>query len=232
MKNNYHVLASFLVILICIFIACVPEATIPAPTESIKIDFSANPCEGQAPQQVNFTAITNNDIDSYYWDFGDGKNSSEKNPVHIYDNAGLYTVILVVDGVNGIGVEKKVDYIAVTKTADDPVNECIDWRDAGLYIGEIKTVAGVIKDAYYASNINSRPTFLNFNLPYKGYFTCVIWGSDRAKFVNMFHAAPESYLLKKHVEVTGLIEEYPEGSGVPEMILKEPSQVAIVEVSE
>ena len=141
----------------------------------------------------------------------------------------------MVDGEYGIDVEKKIDYIVTTLDESnelketESVAEIVDWRDAGDYIGEYKTVEGIIKDAYYALNTSSKPTFLNFNIPYENYFTCVIWGSDRHKFVNEFHSSPESYLIDKLVRVTGLITEYPEGSGVPEMILSEPSQIVILE---
>jgi hypothetical protein len=140
-----------------------------------------------------------------------------------------------VDGANGIDIEKKTDYIGVvddtsSQIEDTSINiEIVDWRDAGNYLGEYKTVEGIIRDTYYASNNSSKPTFLNFNIPYEGYFTCVIWGSDRHKFVNEFHSSPETYLLNKMVRVTGLIEEYPEGSGVPEMILADPSLIEIVD---
>ena len=35
---------------------------------------------------------------SYVWDFGDGSNSSEENPTHVYQSAGTYTVRLLVMG--------------------------------------------------------------------------------------------------------------------------------------
>ena len=35
---------------------------------------------------------------SYVWDFGDGNTSTEKNPTHLYEAAGDYTVILTVTG--------------------------------------------------------------------------------------------------------------------------------------
>lgn len=37
----------------------------------------------------------------YRWDFGDGTNSNEKSPVHVYKEAGTYTITLVVK--NGMG---------------------------------------------------------------------------------------------------------------------------------
>jgi PKD repeat protein len=206
---------------------CTPEIS-DTSVEAPIVDFIAAPLEGKAPQTVTFTAILTGDTSSYYWDFGDGTSSKERDPGHIYNKEGIYTVILVVNGVGGIGVEKKEDYITIIGEDNAPVNEVVDWRDACNYIGESKTVEGVIRDAYYASTKSSRPTFLNFNKPYKGYFTCVIWGSDRSKFVNIFHSSPESYLLNKTVQVTGDILEYPEGSGIPEMILKEPSQITIM----
>lgn len=36
----------------------------------------------------------------YYWDFGDGTNSTEENPLHIYNKAGIYPVMLTVT-ING-----------------------------------------------------------------------------------------------------------------------------------
>ena len=45
-------------------------------------------------EKVSFEAIENNKLFTYYWDFGDGINSSEINPSHIYNNSGTYTVSL------------------------------------------------------------------------------------------------------------------------------------------
>ena len=42
---------------------------------------------------VNFTNNSEN-ADSYYWDFGDGNNSTEENPSHTYEDGGEYTVSL------------------------------------------------------------------------------------------------------------------------------------------
>ncbi len=38
--------------------------------------------------------------DVWTWDFGDGANSTEQNPMHIYSVAGNYTVMLTASNVN------------------------------------------------------------------------------------------------------------------------------------
>jgi gliding motility-associated-like protein len=43
-------------------------------------------------------------ISSYYWEFGDGKISSDPDPAHVYENCGSYTVKLTVTTVNGCSV--------------------------------------------------------------------------------------------------------------------------------
>ncbi|MFC1517002.1 PKD domain-containing protein [Candidatus Margulisiibacteriota bacterium] len=59
----------------------------------------------QAPATVNFTAAAT-DIDgtvvSYFWRFGDGASFVSQNPMHVYTNAGAYSVELtVVDNEGG-----------------------------------------------------------------------------------------------------------------------------------
>jgi PKD repeat protein len=47
--------------------------------------------------------FTNTSVDghSYNWDFGDGSQSSNQHPKHIYSNAGTYTVTLITFTING-----------------------------------------------------------------------------------------------------------------------------------
>jgi hypothetical protein len=185
-------------------------------------DFTANPNEGQAPLTVTFTALTTGEIDLWHWDFGDGQFSKEPAPTHTYTSEDEYNVTLTVAGPGGSDTKAKVAYINIGQAI-------IDWKETANYIGQNKTVEGVIVGTHYASNTKGTPTFLNFNMPYKGFFTCLIWGSDRAKFIERFPPNPETYLLNKRVLVKGLIEEYPKGSGDPEIILREPSQIEVIE---
>ena len=48
--------------------------------------------------QVQFTNLSGGDITSYSWNFGDGGVSIEKNPSHVYQKRGTYSVILTVTG--------------------------------------------------------------------------------------------------------------------------------------
>ena len=56
-----------------------------------------------ADKQVAFTALTKR-ADTWNWDFGDGQSSTEMNPVHIYQEGGIYDIKLTVTG-NGKTVE-------------------------------------------------------------------------------------------------------------------------------
>lgn len=53
-----------------------------------------------AGKQVAFTALTLH-ADNWLWDFGDGETSTEKDPVHVYQAGGVYTIKLVAS--NGLG---------------------------------------------------------------------------------------------------------------------------------
>ena len=43
--------------------------------------------------QVAFHALTHSAV-SWHWDFGDGQESTEKNPVHVYESGGYYDIVL------------------------------------------------------------------------------------------------------------------------------------------
>ncbi len=79
------------------------------------VDFVATPVSGVAPLEAEFTDLSVGNITSWAWDFGDGTNSTEQNPVHTYTVAGEYTVILVVSDGNVSYTEEKTDYIYVTE---------------------------------------------------------------------------------------------------------------------
>ncbi|MDC0249604.1 PKD domain-containing protein [Flavobacteriales bacterium] len=77
-------------------------------------------CEGI---EVNFTDMTLNNPDSWFWDFGDGNTSVVQNPTHSYINSGLYDVTLTTAR-SGQCEDSRIYYDAIEIYAD-PVIQII-----------------------------------------------------------------------------------------------------------
>jgi len=86
-------------------------------TDPPTVGFSANVTAGLAPLAVQFNESVNGSVQYFYWQFGDGSTSFDRNPVHLYDTAGRYNVSLYAIGPNGTQVKTVDQYINVT----DPV---------------------------------------------------------------------------------------------------------------
>lgn len=71
------------------------------PFNSLNADLSANPTEGDVPLTVNFSDLSRGKVDSWQWDFGDGVKSVEQNPLHTYEELGVFTVSLTVSEASG-----------------------------------------------------------------------------------------------------------------------------------
>ena len=118
------------------------------------IDFEATPLRGGTPHLVDFTPIVEGDVAAYEWDFGDGAMSTEVAPAHIYRTAGVYTVALTVQFIDGTsGKVVKQDLIEVEfAVGAAPSSGGIYWLDrsagticAGARIGgEVSTVVSGI----------------------------------------------------------------------------------------
>jgi parallel beta-helix repeat protein len=85
--------------------------------------FTASPLVGVAPLTVEFFGKSTGSIDTRYWDFGDGNNSTLQNPTHTYNIAGTYTVSLTATGDSVSDTETKNDYITVV-SPDAPDLSC------------------------------------------------------------------------------------------------------------
>ena len=78
---------------------------LPAPPLSFIPDVTAG-CE---PLTVNFLENSDDQGQTYEWDFGDYTQSTDKNPVHIYEYAGDFGVTLTVTSVEGCKTTKHVE---------------------------------------------------------------------------------------------------------------------------
>ena len=85
---------------------------------SIVANFSATPTTGAVPLTVQFTDLStaeNTTITSWEWDFNDDGSidSTEQNPLWIYNSNGTYTVSLTISNGHISDTETKEDYITV-----------------------------------------------------------------------------------------------------------------------
>ncbi|PLX00866.1 MAG: hypothetical protein C0591_00480 [Marinilabiliales bacterium] len=62
---------------------------------------------------VEFDNLSTGNNLTYYWDFGDGTNSDEENPVHVYNNAGEYYVVLIISSGDSTCIEDYQEWIYV-----------------------------------------------------------------------------------------------------------------------
>ncbi len=83
--------------------------------------FEASPQAGFAPFAVLFTDTSTGSVDNWSWEFGDSEKSILKNPLHVYENPGEYSVTLTVSSTNGKDTEEKKELIEV-KTPSGPVS--------------------------------------------------------------------------------------------------------------
>ncbi len=88
------------------------------------VSFIANETSGIAPLPVTFGGDATRPQTSWLWDFGDGTTSTEQNPVHIYNEAGIFTVTLTATNACGSSGYKTItDFVTVTC---DPIQ--VDFR--------------------------------------------------------------------------------------------------------
>ncbi len=97
----------------------------------INAGFSARPRSGTAPLEVYFTndSSSSNPITSYFWDFGDGAISTEKDPVHEYQ-AGQFTVSLRVLSAAGSDILTERDLIDVEPLENNTPARVVDGLSA------------------------------------------------------------------------------------------------------
>ena len=87
----------------------------PAPVPVIYTDFVANITSGTAPLLVQFSDVSGGATPvTWFWDFGDGSNSTVQNPLHWFNKSGNYTVILKATAGGPAYTKVKESYIIVS----------------------------------------------------------------------------------------------------------------------
>jgi autotransporter-associated beta strand protein len=126
-----------------------PSATSP-PVPA----FVASPLSGVRPLTVYFTNQTSG-ATTYSWNFGDGDSSASLNPVKVYTNAGIYTVILTATGPGGSASATNNNYITVTNPPAPVISGTI--ANAGQPNGVLtwSSLSGVTYEVQYKDNLTA-----------------------------------------------------------------------------
>ena len=82
----------------------------------IGIKSSFTPSTTECSSSVSFENTSSESAESYHWDFGDGQKSTEESPVHIYYQAGNYTIQLTIQkGFTGHQSDKTITVVFAEK---------------------------------------------------------------------------------------------------------------------
>jgi len=82
--------------------------------EDLAAVFNAEPVAGEAPLAVAFTVQSSGvDVLTYAWDFGDGSTGTVRDPIHVYQAAGVYDVTLEVFGAAASAAMRAEDLVRV-----------------------------------------------------------------------------------------------------------------------
>ncbi len=104
------------------------------------VSFTATPrVSTTVPLTVQFRDASAHSPTAWFWEFGDGTNSTEQNPTHTYATAGTYTVNLTATNIFGTGTASEPGFIAIIPPGPLPSHNCINLyvaNDAGVKYDE------------------------------------------------------------------------------------------------
>jgi PKD repeat protein len=73
-----------------------------------------------SPFQITFTDLSYYAPTSWHWNFGDGSSSQDTSPVHLYAQAGVYSVCLIVSNAFSADTFCQQVYVGITGTQSAP----------------------------------------------------------------------------------------------------------------
>lgn len=132
--------------------------------KNLEASFSADKTSGTESLSVSFTSDSKGDIETHYWNFGDGHFSTEQNPVHIFHNAGVYDISLTVSGPLGSDMKTRFGYIEVFDSDLKPFKDedsDLDLKDSPTKVfTEKKLLFGISGTEIIMEKLDQFKTFI------------------------------------------------------------------------
>lgn len=131
------------------------EIVIDRVNEAPSADFTSSPTVSVIGSPVSFTDTSEDDgdIESWFWEFGDGATSSEQNPTHTYSQGGFIKVKLTVTDDRGLTASREKTLLVRTSLTPGVLE--ILWTqtfEASSTLRSVSPAVGDNGDIYVASN--------------------------------------------------------------------------------
>jgi PKD repeat protein len=124
------------------------ELTITVVSDTdMEVIIGATDMSGTVPLTVNFNSTILNGTGPYFyrWSFGDGVNSNQANPVHVYDEADTYKVTLTVtDSDSNVMISNQLTIVVSEPTATTIPAWVWIWSATGIIIVAVGVIAFVM----------------------------------------------------------------------------------------
>ncbi len=183
--------------------------------EALKAEFSADKqvlCRESDPVQFTNTSSGPGML-SYVWDFGDGSTATAKEPSHVFNKKGNYSVKLTVNSSEGCSaVQTQTNYLNVANFKTDfevPNPLC---KMAGIVFNNTSLPA----PANRVWEVDGQPVYSYTAALYYTFFTA---GEHTVKLKNTFGTCPDSVtkkvLVKEPPVVTGFVADIGGKCGAP-----------------
>lgn len=162
------------------------EIVVQNDTTSCMAQFTYFADSSQNQHVIQFVDLSEGNIDSWFWDFGDGNSSVVQNPVHAYNAPGFYNVCLTVQG----------------------MNNCISTTCQNVIVQE-DTTSCIAQYAYYPDSSQSPYSLQFVDLSY-GNIADWYWdfGDGTSSVVqNPMHTFPDAGMYYVCLTITGPISQ-------------------------
>ena len=173
-KKIFGEIKKYVIILTLAFITVFMFSGTIAATDPLVANFTTNTSNENAPMSVQFNDTSTGNPTSWKWDFGDGKTSTIKNPIHNYTKTGNFNVSLNVTNLYGSSKLTILNYLTVTSSPLSNYNNInIQTANNGTFYMQNLGSGGGLNAVHIAVNTTSGPNYGQYTTNFKAIWSVV-----------------------------------------------------------